>query len=51
MREKVEKKLEELEESYDYWLKQYDSDLLEYQEHILNEIKAKIMLLKELLDE
>lgn len=51
MREKVEKKLEELEESYDYWLKQYDIDTLEYQEHILNEIKAKILVLKELLDE
>lgn len=51
MKERIENKLKELEESYDYWLRQYDSDMLEYQEDILREIKIKIMLLKEILDE
>lgn len=51
MKERIENKLKELEESYDYWLRQYDSDMLEYQENILREIKIKIMLLKEILDE
>ena len=51
MKERIENKLKELEESYDYWLRQYDTDMLEYQENILREIKIKIMLLKEILDE
>lgn len=51
MKERIENKLKELEESYNYWLRQYDSDMLEYQEKILREIKIKIMLLKEILDE
>lgn len=51
MKERIENKLKELEESYDHWLRQYDSDMLEYQEDILREIKIKIMLLKEILDE
>lgn len=50
MREKVEAKLKELEESYDYWLEMYDKDPLEYQEQVLRELKEKIYLLKELLE-
>lgn len=51
MKERIENKLKELEESYDYWLRQYDRDMLEYQENALREIKIKIMLLKEILNE
>ena len=51
MKERIENKLKELEESYDYWLRQYDKDMLEYQENVLRELKIKIMLLKEILDE
>lgn len=51
MKERIENKLKELEESYDYWLRQYDHDMLEYQENMLREIKIKIMLLKEILNE
>lgn len=50
MREKVEAKLKELEESYDYWLEMYDKEQLEYQEQELRELKEKIYLLKELLE-
>lgn len=51
MKERIENKLKELEESYDYWLQQYDSDMLDYQENILHDIKIKIILLEEILNE
>ena len=51
MKERIKKKLKELEESYEFWLKQYDQEMLEWQENRLHELQIKIMLLKELLDE
>ena len=51
MKERIENKLKELEESYDYWLREYDNDMLEYQEKVLHEMKIKIMLLEEILNE
>lgn len=51
MKERIEEKLKELEESYDYWLKEYDREMQEYQENVLHELKIKILLLEEILNE
>ena len=51
MKERIENKLKELEESYDYWLREYDREMQEYQENILHDIKIKILLLEEILNE
>ena len=51
MKEIVERKLKELNESYDMWLKRYDKEGLRYQEKELYDIKAKIRILEEILKE
>lgn len=51
MKERIEEKLKELEESYDYWLREYDREMQEYQENVLHELKIKILLLEEILNE
>lgn len=51
MKERIENKLKELEESYDYWLREYDREMQDYQENILHDIKIKIILLEEILNE
>ena len=51
MKDKIKSKIKELEETYDYWLEAYDREGLEYQEKRLDIIRAKIDVLKELLEE
>ena len=51
MKERIKEKLKELEESYDYWLRVYDREMQEYEEEILHELKIKILLLEEILNE
>ena len=51
MKEIIKGKIKDLEQDYDYWLKIYDRDGLEYQEKKLNMIKAQISILNEILKE
>lgn len=51
MKEIVERKLKELEKSFDYYLEKYDNENLEYQANKINELRAKISILNEVLKE
>ena len=50
MKNKVIKKLKELEKEYNLWLEVYDRDGFEYQENKLLILRYQIYLLKELLE-
>ena len=50
MKDKVIKKLKELEKEYNLWLEVYDRDGFEYQENKLLILRYQIYLLKELLE-
>ena len=50
MKDRVIKKLKQLEKQYDMWLRAYDEDGLEYQEKKLLMLRYQIDLLKELLE-
>ena len=50
MIDKIKDKIEELEKEYDYWLELYDRDGLEYQNNTLCSIRAKLSVLRELIE-
>lgn len=51
MKEIILKKLEELEKDFDMWLTHYEEEGWEYQEKELNNVRAKISILNEILRE
>lgn len=50
MKEIIERKIKDLEESYNFWLELQDIKEERRQNH-LDEIRSKIMILKEILNE
>lgn len=50
MKEIIEKKLKELDESYGYWLEQSDKNDEKYIEDRLYSIRSKMSVLKEVLE-
>lgn len=51
MKEIIEKKLKELDESYDWWLEKLDEHEEKYIEDRLYAIRCKMSVLKEVLEE
>ena len=51
MKEIIERKLKELDESYDYWLEKLDEHEEKYIEDRLYTIRCKMNVLKEVLEE
>ena len=50
MKEIIERKLKELNESYDFWLEESDNQEREYIEDRLYTIRSKMNVLKEVLE-